>query len=276
MQPLRLLVIGTLDGSSCEAILHIPGQLASVRVVDSVDEAVWSLRNSELNPDLIVVGQQHPVLFTSAHWNNLRRAAPLIPVWRVLGSWCEGEQRSGLPPGGFLSDYWHNFWSRFVGAITRRGLGCRPGWAAPPTTSAEERLLAETAVALPQETGRVVVCAEDRASATALGDSCRLAGYELTIARPTNLTGQPLLDPESACIRAIVWDTTPEQICDSAAIRLLRAAFGPPPLLAMVDFPRPEDARQAHLLGVDHVFSKPYSIRDLLDRLSALNGCRAA
>jgi hypothetical protein len=110
----------------------------------------------------------------------------------------------------------------------------------------------------------------------ALTDACRLADYEVTIARPRNLTGQSLLGPESDCIRAIIWDATPEQICDRSAVNRLRVACGSASLLATVDFPRPEDVRQAHSLGIDHVFSKPYAIRDLLDRIVSLKEARPA
>jgi CheY-like chemotaxis protein len=175
-----------------------------------------------------------------------------------------------------LSDYWHGFSPRFTRAIAERAAGCQPRWAGPPTASAEERMLAESALALPKQTGRVVVCADRRASAMGLADACRLAGYEATIARPCNLIGHSLPDPQSDCICAILWDATPEQICDQAAVNRLRVAFGSAPLLATVDFPRPEDVRQAYSLEVEHVLSKPYSIRDLLDRILALQKARPA
>jgi len=270
MQPARLLVIGPLDEFSRDALSHLDGRLASVRSVHAMDDALAWLRTSEARPDLIVVGQQHPSQFATAEWQELLRAAPLVPLWRLLGAWCEGEQRSGRPPGGCLNDYWHNFSPRLARAIAERAAGCRPRWAGPPTTSAEERMLAESALALPKSAGHVVICSVHRASALALADACRLAGYEVTIVRPGNLTGRPLLDRKSDCVCALLWDTTPQQICDRAAVNGLRAAFASAPLLAIVDFPRPEDVCQARSLGIDHVFSKPYSIRDLLDRILAL------
>jgi DNA-binding response OmpR family regulator len=173
-----------------------------------------------------------------------------------------------------MSDYWHNFSPRLARAIAERAAGCRPCWAAPPATSAEERMLAESALALPRSAGQVVICADRRSSAMSLADACRLAGYDVTIARPGNLAEQSLLDRESDGVCALLWDTTPEQIRDRVAVNRLRAAFGSAPMLAMVDFPRPEDVCQAHSLGIDHVFSKPYSIRDLLDRIHALQEAR--
>jgi CheY-like chemotaxis protein len=274
MQPARLLVIGTIDEFSRDAISQLDGRLRSVRLVHAMDDALAWLRASEALPDLIVVGQQHPSQFTIAVWQELLRAAPLVPLWRLLGTWCEGEQRSGRPPGGCLSDYWHSFSPRLARALVERAAGCRPRWAAPPTASAEERMLAESALALPKSAGQVVVCADRRANAMALADACRLAGYKVTPARPGNLTGQSLLDRESECVCALLWDATPQQICDRVAVNRVRAAFASAPVLAIVDFPRPEDVCQARSLGIDHVFSKPYSNRDLLDRIVALQEAR--
>lgn len=274
MQPARLLVIGTLDEFSRDAISQLDGRLVSVRFERALDDALAWLRTSEARPDLIVVGEQCPSQFTMAEWQELLRAAPLVPLWRLLGAWCEGEQRSGRPPGGCLSDYWHNFSPRLARAIAERAAGRKPRWAAPPTASAEERSLAESALGLPKSAGQVVICADRRASAMALADACGLAGYEVAIARPDNLTGQSLPNRESDCVCALLWDTTPEQICDRAAVNRLRAALGSAPVLAIVDFPRPEDVFQARPLGIDHVFSKPYSIRDLLERIVALQEAR--
>ena len=75
--------------------------------------------------------------------------------------------------------------------------------------------------------------------------------------------------------RLILWDATPEQIIDPAAIQKLRAACGSGPIVAVVGFVRGDDCRRAAAAGVAAVVTKPYLIHDLLWQLARVQGMGA-
>ena len=54
-----------------------------------------------LPPELIVMAQSRPGVFSAQWIERLRRSAPLAGVVALLGTWCEGETRSGRPAPGF-------------------------------------------------------------------------------------------------------------------------------------------------------------------------------
>ena len=51
-------------------------------------------------PDLIAIAQSRRGQFSQTEINQLRRRFPLVPIVVVVGSWCEGETRSGTTPVG--------------------------------------------------------------------------------------------------------------------------------------------------------------------------------
>jgi CheY-like chemotaxis protein len=68
----------------------------------------------------------------------------------------------------------------------------------------------------------------------------------------------------SAQIKAVIWDTTAEEMSHPDAVEGLRALAGHAPIVALVNFPRPDDCRRAMAAGVAAVIAKPFSIHDLL------------
>ncbi len=72
---------------------------------------------------------------------------------------------------------------------------------------------------------------------------------------------------------AIVWDTTIEQAQDRQLIADLRHRGGDAPLLAVVNFPRPDETQAALDAGVTAVVSKPYLVRDLLWAVARAGEC---
>src|SRR5690349_7541486 len=99
----------------------------AVQIIGDVDhadfrEAIALLRaqsrvvaSADALPELIVVAQSRPDSITSAQVEPFRRWAPLAGVVTLLGSWCEGETRTGRPLPGVERIYWYQFpawWQR--------------------------------------------------------------------------------------------------------------------------------------------------------------------
>ena len=65
------------------------------------------------NFDLILIAQSIPDQFSTAHIEYLQARHPLTPVVALLGSWCEGDARTGRSIPGVRRIYWHQWHGRF-------------------------------------------------------------------------------------------------------------------------------------------------------------------
>ncbi len=261
MPRLSLFVIGRPEGATLARL--VDGDALHVRQAEDLDAAARMLARGGDPPELIVLVQSRPGEFFAAEIDRLRRLAPLARVWRLLGTWCEGEARSGQPPSGCTSTYWHQWPARWARERAHWHDGLAVTWSAPVTTSADERALAAAEEPIERGSGLIVICARHRETAAALADICKLAGYQTQIVR----AGQS----GSVCgASAIVWDTDAEQIGDASAIRTVRASVpgDAVSLVALVTFPRVEDVHRATEAGVAAVVSKPFLVQDLWSHLA--------
>ena len=71
-----------------------------------------SLTPSANDPDLILLVASRPGRFSAAEVESLHRRAPLARLIALLGSWCEGEVRSGHPWPGVTRIYAHQWQAR--------------------------------------------------------------------------------------------------------------------------------------------------------------------
>lgn len=254
-----LLVGSTVDAahSDCAAAIARLSRLANVEQVDDLRAAERLLADPHATFDLVAIAEPRPGHYSTEQVDTLRRIAPLTRVWRLLGSWCEGEQRSGQPPLGCMSTYWHRLPARMSTEFTAVHDDRCPTWGLPLTATADEGLSAAAKLPAEKRTGLIVVCASRAESAAALADACRLGGYETQI-----VTDREAFEDSAAV--AVVWDTPIEQAVDARRVEQLRRAAGGAPLLAVVGFPRHEEACRALEAGVADVVSKPFLVSDLL------------
>src|SRR5262245_6670790 len=84
-----------------------------------------------VNPELIVVAQSRPGMIAARQMDALRRPAPLAGVVALLGSWCEGETRTGRPWPGVERLYWYEFPAWWRRQLALRAKGCCPEWSRP-------------------------------------------------------------------------------------------------------------------------------------------------
>jgi hypothetical protein len=96
-------------------------------------------------PDVIVVAQARPGEFSHQAVDRLRRLAPLARIVGLMGSWCEGEMRSGSPWPASARVYWHQWPARCGGELGHLARGVPSSWSLPITATEEERLLADAA-----------------------------------------------------------------------------------------------------------------------------------
>jgi CheY-like chemotaxis protein len=210
---------------------------------------------------VIVVAQALPGQFSHQAIDRLRRLAPLARVVGLMGSWCEGEMRTGAPWPGVVRTYWHQWAARCGRQFCRMAHGECCSWSLPPTATEEERLLADMNL-LPKGArtercrGLVVISAKSHEMAQWLSAACRSRGFATVWQR----------GPSAAQVQgavAAIFDSAgldPDEYDD---LGRLTSTLRPSPVVALLAFPRPEDRRRALSAGASAVVSKPLAVDNL-------------
>jgi hypothetical protein len=294
--PLTILLVGDATRPEFRDARAQLERRGSVDAFDNVDAAVVALEQGRVAPDVIVVTQAFPGQFSHAAIERLRRVAPLARVVALLGSWCEGEMRSGRPWPA-VRTYWHQWAPRCRRQFQHlvRGESC--SWALPPTATEEERVLADASGQWPVASGRnevdswqsavgseseitspqplapspssnppspfplppssfVLIRSRSREMWSWLSAACRTRGGAAVWQRDGNVV-------EAIGATAAIFDATDFGATESAELRRLAAALQPAPVVALLSFPRIEDHHRAIQSGASVVLSKPVAVEDL-------------
>jgi len=245
-----------LDAASC--VVHVADGPSA--------EAL--LRDDQIAPEVIVLAQAYPSQFSHEMVDRLRRLAPLARIVGLLGSWCEGEMRTGQPWPATLRMYWHQWPAGCDQQLAHMRQGACSTWALPITATDEERLL----LAAQQPTaktgqGLIAIFSPRYEMQDWLSSACRERGYSTVWLRPP----RPALVEGAA---AVLFDGTDCRGEEWAALKNLATSVNPSPdaptvpIIALLDFPRIEDQRHALSAGATAVLSKPLLVADLFWQLA--------
>lgn len=201
-----------------------------------------------------------------------QRWFPLARFVVVLGSWCEGEVRTGRPWPGVVRVYWHQWRARLATQWMAQPLSQE--WQLPGTATEAERLeallrpavvstVADSAERATELIDRqIAVWSRSALEREIIADALKLAG-----ATPWNWL-EPTQDLP-ARTHAVVLDLAesidPAQQLWCASVWRERRI----PALALVNFPRWEDHCFLAELGIE-LLSKPWRVVDLHRQLSQM------
>lgn len=215
------------------------GLNARVVLAESDDLAVKSLASHTASAARALLCQDRPGQLPPSLPDQLRQACPGVSLLSIAGSWCEGELRTGKPWEGVPRVYWHDFEATQV-----------YGAAASARQATANRLA-------------VGVDCVDIDTYQALTDALQPAGFNAVwlprfgrrpLASPADLglwVGGQLGGLASARLAGF-----------AAAMRDQAAAT-----IALLDFPRHDEARLAARLGVAAVVGKPWDADRLCETL---------
>jgi DNA-binding NarL/FixJ family response regulator len=307
MPTLSILLLGDATRSEFRSARAGLEQWDAVSEFWDVDSAVAALNEGRITPDIILIAQAFPGQFSPEAVDRLRRLAPLARVVGLLGSWCEGEMRSGTPWPAAMRVYWHQWPMRSRREFDRliRGEPC--GLALPMTASDEERVLAD-AERLPSPFGRgaggegrgeratsglnrphpnplprregtdlgnqgtftaglVVIRSQSREMWAWLSAACRSRGFATILQRDANVV----------CVEgatAAIFDATDLGPAERDELRRMSAALQPAPVVALLSFPRIDQEQLALSSGAAAVLSKLVNVEDLLGALDVTGANR--
>jgi hypothetical protein len=220
----------------------------------------------ELIPDVIVLAASRPGLMRAGDVEQLRRSVPLAGMVSLLGSWCEGETRTGRPAKGVLRTYWYEFPNWWRRQLALRAAGRCPDWAQPATGDSYGLSVGAIERATNLGGGLIVLQTTCWETGDALADVLRAAGY----ATAWNLAGARGQQIRGAV--AGIWEgrqfDEPEMPQLAGFCR--RLAKDNAPVIALADFPRRDRCAAAYQAGAAAVLGKPFLNVDLLVTLERL------
>jgi hypothetical protein len=226
-------------------------------------------------PELIVVAQSRPGAVAHLEVLQLQRRAPLAGVVALLGTWCEGETRTGRPWPGVARLYWYEFPAWWQRQVDLRAAGRCPDWARPDDFDCALRIAdcefgstssIPQAPTLNRQSGVIVLCVARRDTRDALAEVLREAGYATVWHR----FGRPECEVHGAA--AGIWDggQLDEREASELATFCRRLSRDAAPVVAMLDFPRRERVDEALQLGAAAALGKPWRNDELNPKLQAV------
>ena len=274
MSEISVLLVGDAERSEFREASATLDALGHVTRVANTALAETALRDGRLVPEVIVLAQAYPAQFSHASVDRLRRLAPLARILGMMGSWCEGEMRTGKPWPAALRIYWHQWTARCTQQFDFMRRDECSAWGLPITATEEEQLLMAAERPIEPRQGLIALFTRRYEMEDWLSAACRARRYSTVWLRP----------PRPARIdgaTAAIFDGSDCRGDELAALKRLATTLGPlprieaVPVIALLDFPRIEDQQRALSAGAAALMSKPTRVDDLfwqLDQVVANTG----
>ena len=269
---IRILIIGDVERSEFRESVAALEDCGIVETAADVESAMAALAGGPAAPLAVVVAQSYPGQFASREIDRLRNAAPLAQVFGLMGTWCEGEMRTGQPWPASSRLYWHQWAARCRRQFDRMARGKSCSFLLPPTATEEERMLADEGVrqnrvdsimdtcrTSPQR-GLAVVRCRSFDSWETLSTACRMYGMSAVWMRDETV--------RVAGATAGIFDCDRSTDEEFDALRRAVKTLRPAPVIALASFPRVDDRRRAIDAGAAEVVSKPLIWDDLFAAIS--------
>ncbi len=252
---MRIVLTGDYRRDEFTRALAEMSQAGEVVQVDGLPAAAnWLKMQGPV--DLVVVAQARPGQFPLAQIEAIRNVAPLAPIVALLGSWCEGEMRSGSPWPGVARVYWHQWGERFRREAAKWSRGEPGAWTQPLTATAEERLLSSE---------RSDRCKSSQVVAV-VSDDDEIADWLAAVWARRGMSAVTFRRPPSGQIRGlslVLWDAGLPNPRAIEAFRLGVRQFPGSRAVVLADFPRDDDVCSFLAAGAAAVLSKPAVCGDL-------------
>lgn len=224
-------------------------------------EKIETLSDSRF--DLVVIAQSQRSQFLGDDIEKIHSMFINTPVVGLLGSWCEGETRSGTPHPGLTRIYWHQWvgrYDRFVEQLAQSGI---TSWHLPRTFSVADRILADSQLSdASAEIAYVGISAWTRTQHDMIADAISHFGWQ------SRWVERAIWDAESSdLISAICVDA--DSWCQdlNRRIQWIRQEIPETPIVLLLNYPRESELDEIQRAGISDVISKPFELFDLRSAL---------
>jgi len=254
MTKMKLWVVGDYEHSELSVATNWLRGRAECVFAESVAELLGQPLPGEICPTAIVLAAARPGRFRAEEIEELHRKEPLAALVVLLGTFCEGEIRTGRPWPGVTRIYWHQWQTRLPAAVGLSEPATRRN-RLPRTANEMDIAHSLTDFMPPMHGALIAICTSQRAMYDTLADVCTSAGCRSF----WQLPGLPL---QARGVDALLVDGEYDfPIAGEAQAKI--------PRIALLDFPRHEDYHRALAAGAFAVVSKPFQLADLFGALHA-------
>jgi CheY-like chemotaxis protein len=218
---------------------------------------------------LVVLAQSRRDQISQTSVDTIRAAMPGIPIVALLGSWCEGENRSGKPLIGVNQVLWHQWETRFEKFCVQKNDGVKSDWELPLTASVSDRVRdfsANPVLTQQLSGGKFLISSEDRTSFESISDLLNV--YQCTTCWYESQSDE--VSPSDFAAICVDGNTASPNFLDR--VRQLKSQHECLPVIAMLNFPRKQDLNSLAELGVQEVVSKPYTADEFVIPLVRATG----
>ena len=237
-----LCVLGSLASSEFRSASEWLTDTKRCDFFDSDGELIKT--RSDSPPSVVVIAQSRRGQYSESVVEKLNDAFPDARMVLLVGSWSEGETRSGSPLDGFERVYA----AEFVARMKR--------WVEPASQLADAAGVNAVVVSHSDSFAEAVVEAiiASRGSAVAIRPTARLRIPQANV---------------------VIYDTHPHLECRVADVQRIQRQWGLP-TIALVDFPRGLEIDELGILGISSVLPKPFSMDDLMFEMREQASCCSA
>jgi hypothetical protein len=192
----------------------------------------------------IVAFQARPSMIDVAMLEQAAQLHPLAQFVLVLGSWCEGETRSGRPIAGVHRTYWYHAQAYLQRLLYQN--------STPPLRTLVIAEQVDLGIErIPRVAGRFEIHASTPLRREVLAEACSAIGLQ-------PLSNQATVEPRLVLVD--VGTLTESQLEFVADLRRMH----PQSLhAAALDMPRSDEVAQLRAAGCDAVFGHPFLLADL-------------
>ncbi len=238
-----LCVLGSLASSEFRSVSEWLTATKRCDFFDSDGELIQA--RSDSAPSVVVIAQSRRGQYSESVVGKLTDAFPDARTVLLVGSWSEGETRSGSPLDGVERVYA----AEFVTRMKR--------WVEPASKLADAEGVNAIVVSHSDSFSESVVEAiiASHGSAVAIRSTARLRNPQANV---------------------VIYDAHPDPQHRVADVKRIQRQWSLP-TIALVDFPRGFEIDELGTLGISSVLAKPFSMDDLMFEIQEQQaGCSAA
>jgi hypothetical protein len=208
-------------------------------------------------PHVILFAQSRPGQFSQSDVEQLHARSPLSRLVVLLGSWCEGEMRTGRPWSGVVRVYWHQWAARMIPELAAGNTDRCTVWRLPRTASGTEQLALAAEGDWRRGHGLVVIHTRLFCDYQAFSDVCTAGGYASFWDQPHG----PSFVGGAAGVLCTAIGGDPSE---AGLVGRLARRYASAPLVVLLDFLRGDDRQRMADAGAAAVLAKPFLVGDLL------------
>ena len=240
----RVLLVGDLDAPElAPAVSWLSAQFSR--------EATPPPPTRPSVPEAIVICQSRPGHVGRKRVDEFHRDYPHSRLIALLGPWCEGEVRAAKPLLGVTRIYWHQWRSRLPRELQHESSDAS---SLPRTGTEVDLLVSRPAPRRAERPALIGVVARRQLDYEAIAWVLAAGGHH----------GVWILADRAPPVLAV------DLVVIDGDLRSVPRPLRSSPAILLADFPRPGETAAAGGLAKLEVLAKPYSMADLLDRVSAL------